>query len=312
MNTTAQTAPETRTDGFLHRRVDAGEITMHVAEARPRGVGPGKVPEDVPLVVLLHGFPEFWWSWRHQLRALASAGFWAVAPDMRGYNESDKPKGVDAYQIEKLAGDVAGLIRALGRKDAIVVGHDWGGAVAWTFAADHPDMLRRLAILNVPHPLQMLRGLRRPAQMKKSWYMFFFQLPRIPEHFLLKDDAAFVRRGFRGDGVPAEEVEPYVDAIRVPGAAESAINYYRAAIRRVFRGSVPEMKKIERPVLVVWGDRDRYLGKELAEPPASLVPNARVVHVPGASHWVQNDAADRVNELLLGFVQEEKGAGRPD
>jgi pimeloyl-ACP methyl ester carboxylesterase len=310
MTQIAQYAPEPRIDGFLHRRVDAGEVTLHVAEARPRGIGGGPVPDDVPLVVLLHGFPEFWWSWRHQMKALSDAGYWAVAPDMRGYNESDKPKGVSSYEVEKLAGDVAGLIRALGRKDAIVVGHDWGGAVAWAFAHLHGEMVRRLSILNAPHPAGFTKALRRPAQLKRSWYMFFFQLPNVPERTLAKDDYAFVRKGFRADGISDEDIEHYVDAIRVPNAAESAINYYRAAIRRVFKRSLPEMKRFDRPVLVIWGDRDRYLGRELADPPPGLVPGARVVHIPEASHWVQNVAAEEVNRLLVSFVREEQTTGR--
>src|SRR5262249_27953108 len=161
---TRQLAPglERRSDGFRHRIIDVGQVCLHVAEAPPEGIAESSaVPTRVPLVVFLHGFPEFWWSWRHQLAGMAQAGFWAVAPDLRGYNESDKPRGVSEYEVEKLAGDVAGLIRALGRKEAIVVGHDWGAMVAWAFANDYPEMLQRLAILNLPHPLVMMRGLRR-------------------------------------------------------------------------------------------------------------------------------------------------------
>jgi len=297
-------APERRADGFLHRTVDVGEVRLHVAEARPAGISAeAAVPADVPLVVFLHGFPEFWWSWRHQLEALSAAGFWAVAPDMRGYNESDKPAGVASYEVERLAGDVAGLVRALGREQAVVVGHDWGAAVAWFVAQLHPEVVRRLAILNVPHPLEMQRGLRRPAQLKKSWYMFFFQLPGIPEKTIAKDDYAYLRHTFGSDGFSREEIEPYVDAMRVPGAVTSALNYYRAAIRRIFKASVPPTRVIECPVLVIWGDQDRYLGKEMATPPARFVTNAKVVHIPEASHWVQNAAPAQVNQLLVDFAR---------
>jgi epoxide hydrolase 4 len=291
-------------DGFLHRTIDVGEIKMHVAEARPANVDQesATLPNELKLVVFLHGFPEFWWSWRHQLKALSEAGFWAVAPDMRGYNESDKPEGVSSYEVEKLAGDIAGLIRALGRDKAIVVGHDWGAAVAWAFAQEHEDMLERLAILNVPHPLVMIRGLRRLEQMKKSWYIFFFQLPRIPEKAIAKDDFAFVRKTFRIDGVSGEETERFIDAMRVPGVVPAAIAYYRAAIRRVITGRIPKTRTIDRPVLVIWGDKDRHLGKEMADPPKRFVPNARVVHLPDATHWVQNDAPAKVNELLIEFA----------
>ena len=295
---------EKRSDGFLHARIDVGEVTLHVAQARPATVGATDVPRDVPLVVMLHGFPEYWWSWREQLRALAAAGFWAVAPDMRGYDESDKPEGVGAYDIDKLVGDVAGLIRALGREKAVVVGHDWGGFVAWHFAQQHPEMLDRLAILNIPHPLMMQRGLQTARQLRKSWYIFFFQLPGIPERLVARDDFAAVRKMFAADGLPREAIEHYVDAFRVPGAATSAINYYRAAMRRLVRWDVPKAKPIERPVLVLWGDRDRALGKELAEPPKRFVPNARVVHFPNATHWLQEDAPDEVNRRLVAFVRE--------
>jgi epoxide hydrolase 4 len=298
--------PEKRSDGFLHRRVDVGEVTLHVAEARPADVGTNDVPKDVPLVVFLHGFPEFWWSWRDQLTALSAAGYWAVAPDLRGYNESDKPDGVGSYELEKLAGDVAGLIRALGREKAIVVGHDWGAVVAWGFAMEHPELLERLAILNVPHPLVMLKNLRSsPMQMLKSWYIFFFQLPVLPEKLVSRNDYAFARKTFSVDGFDKGVIEQYIDALRVPKALTSAINYYRASIRRSVKGRLPAMREITKKVLVIWGDKDRYLGKEMAAPPAELVPNARVVHIPNATHWVQNDATEEVNRLLIEFIRED-------
>lgn len=302
---------ERRADGFLHHLVDVGSVRLHVAEARPRleggelADGSAEVASDVPLVVFLHGFPELWLSWKAQLRAFADAGFWAVAPDLRGYNESDKPEGVGAYEIEKLSADVAGLIRALGRKSAIVVGHDWGAVVAWAVAQMHPSVVSRLAILNVPHPLAMMRGLRRAAQLKKSWYMFFFQLPRIPERVIARDDFAYIRKMFGVDGFTNDEIQPYVDALKVPGALTAALNYYRAAIRRVVTGRVPKTVVIDCPVLVIWGDRDRYLGKEMAEPPARFVPNARVIHLPDAPHWVQHAAAEQVNHHLLKFARHE-------
>lgn len=295
---------EKRADGFLHHMVDVGAVRLHVAEARP-GDGQRDVPDDVPLVVFLHGFPELWLSWKHQLRAFAEAGFWAVAPDMRGYNESDKPEGVAAYAIERLSADVAGLIRALGRKKAIVVGHDWGAVVAWWVAQLHPSVVSRLAILNVPHPLQMTRGLRHVGQLKKSWYIFFFQLPRIPERTIARDDYAYIRKTFGVDGFTKDEIQPYVDALKTPGALTAALNYYRAAIRSAITGRTPKTVVIECPVLVIWGDKDRYLGKEMAAPPARFVPNARVVHIPDAPHWVQNAAPDEVNDLLLHFARHE-------
>ena len=297
------TTLERRADGFLHHVVDVGQVRLHVAEARPEGMEAG-VPDSTPLVVFLHGFPELWWSWRHQLDAMAKAGIWAVAPDMRGYNESDKPRGTSAYEVENLAGDVAGLIRALGRTKAIVVGHDWGAMVAWAFANEYPEMLERLAILNVPHPLAMMRGLRRPAQLKKSWYIFFFQLPVVPERLMARDDFAIIRKMFRADGFPDDDIDRYVEALRVPGVVPAALAYYRASMRRVLTGRVPKMRTIDQDVLVIWGDQDLALGRELAEPPKRFVPHARVVHIPDATHWVQNAAPERVNELLLDFVAQ--------
>ena len=305
-------APVRRADGFLHRRIDVGDVRLHVAEARPRlangalADGTEEVDADVPLVVLMHGFPELWWSWRHQLRAFADAGIWAVAPDMRGYNESDKPAGVSSYEVEPLADDIKGLVHALGRESAIVIGHDWGGMVAWIVAQRHPSLVSRLAILNVPHPAQMLRGLRRPKQLRKSWYMFFFQLPAgLPERFIARNDWAYLRKTFEVDGFPPDEIDPYVHAMATPGAITAAMSYYRAAIRRTLKGRPPKSTRIDCPVLVIWGDRDRHLGKEMAEPPRRLVPKARVEHIPDATHWVQNSAPEEVNRLLLGFVQHE-------
>jgi pimeloyl-ACP methyl ester carboxylesterase len=310
--TAKREAPVRRADGFLHRKIDVGAVHLHVAEARPclpnGGVADGseEVDADVPLVVLMHGFPEFWWSWRHQLRALADAGIWAVAPDMRGYNESDKPLGVASYELEQLADDIAGLVHALGRKTAIIVGHDWGAMVAWIVAQRHPALVSRLAILNVPHAVQMLRGLRRPKQLRKSWYMFFFQLPAgIPERAVARDDWAYLRKMFASEGFAPDEIEPYVKAMATPGAITAAMSYYRAAIRRTLTGRALRSTRIECPVLVIWGDADRHLGKELAEPPRRFVPNARVEHIPEATHWVQNSAPERVNALLLAFAQHE-------
>jgi pimeloyl-ACP methyl ester carboxylesterase len=288
-------------EGFTHRTLDVGEVKLHVVEAGP---------ESGPLVVLLHGFPEFWWSWRHQMRALADAGFHAVAPDMRGYNLSDKPKGVKAYRFAKLTGDVAGLIHALRRERAVIVGHDWGGAVAWGFAMDHPEMTERLIVMNCPHPLMMERGLRTRKQMKKSWYMFFFQLPVLPERFMKRDDWAFLRRTFAKDGMSNDEIHRYVEAMGREGAATASINYYRAAIRSIATRTGPKPARITAPTLVIWGERDRYLGRELATPPAKWVESARVVFVPEATHWVQRDAAPRVNELLLEQIADLRSGAR--
>jgi epoxide hydrolase 4 len=261
-----------------------------------------------PLVILLHGFPEFWYSWRNQIPALAKAGFHVVAPDMRGYNTSDKPSAWRAYDAEHLAGDIAGLIEHFGAERAHVVGHDWGAAVAYLTAMNHPERVERLAILNVPHPARMLDGFRTARQLRKSWYMFFFQLPWLPERLLARDDFAFAKRSLREDSPGSfsdADLDRYVEAWSQPGALTGMINYYRAALRQSPRAALGRMVPIKAPTLVIWGKRDRHLGAELAEPDARWVPNARIEWLPQATHWVQHDAPEQVNELLTGFLAGE-------
>jgi epoxide hydrolase 4 len=280
-----------------HRCADLGDVRLHYVEA-----GEG------PLVVLLHGFPEFWYSWRFQIPALARAGFRVVAPDMRGYNLSDKPSRVRDYQVELLARDVERLVLACGEERAAVVGHDWGAAVAWMAAMLHPQRVERLAVLNVPHPVRFLEGLRMPRQLLRSWYVFFFQLPTLPEVGVRVGDFALFRHYFRNDpvrpgAISPEDVERYVAALSRPGALTSAINYYRALLRDL-RRSLRLVRRVEAPVLVIWGEQDRYLEPFLAEPDRRWVPDLRVERLPDASHWVQQDRPQRVNRLLLEFLEE--------
>ncbi len=286
---------------ITHRYADLPEVRLHYVEA---GTG--------PLVVLLHGFPEAWFAWQHQIPALVAAGLRVVAPDMRGYNLSGKPAGVRAYTADRLTGDVAALIRQVGDRGpdgdvapAAVVGHDWGAAVAWLFAMRYPALLARLAVLNVPHPARMMQGLRTLRQLRKSWYIFFFQLPWLPEASFRAGDFAVLRGTLRRDPVRPgafsdEDIERYVAAAAQPGALTGGMNYYRALIRHP--QAAGPVQRIEAPVLVIWGEQDRYLGPELAEPSQKWVPNCRVERLPDASHWVQADAAERVNALLMGFL----------
>jgi pimeloyl-ACP methyl ester carboxylesterase len=284
---------DSSTVGVRHSRVDVGEVTLHLAETGQ----PGQ-----PLVLLLHGFPGFWWSWRHQLDVLAAAGFRAAAPDLRGYNSSDKPRRVSDYHLEHLEADVAGLIRALGADRAAIVGHDWGAAVAWSFAQRHPAMVDRLVIMNVPHPERFRRGLWSPEQLVRSWYMAFFQLPAIPEWVLSRRDFQVLRWSFRRDGMPEEAIDAYVEAARAGEKLRGGLNYYRAGLRRMLRGGGVPLRPIEAPTLVIWGERDRFLGKELAAPDPRWVPDQTVERLPLASHWVQEDAPAQVNALLLRFL----------
>jgi epoxide hydrolase 4 len=285
--------------GCTHRRIDVGEVSLHVVLSGP---------EDGPLVVLLHGFPEFWWSWRHQIPALAAAGFRVAAPDLRGYNLSDRPRDVEAYRLEHLSADVDGLIRALGRESAHVVGHDWGGAVAWDFAMCFPKRLLRLGILNVPHPQVMGHALLSSLrQLRKSWYMFFFQLPGLPELLIRHDDYKFLRRSLgAGSLTPPSpgEVDAYVEAAKRADSLRGGLAYYRASFREAARVMNAVSPPITARVLVIWGERDLFLGKELATPPAKLAPNARVEFIPEASHWIQVDAPAKVNALLTAFLRD--------
>jgi pimeloyl-ACP methyl ester carboxylesterase len=279
---------------WADRYAELSEVRLHYVEA-----GSG------PLVVLLHGFPDFWYSWRHQIPALAAAGLRVVAPDMRGYNLSDKPEGVGAYRAERVADDIAELIRACGADRAHVVGHDWGAAIAWLFAMRHPDLLQRLAILNVPHPAVMASALRTPRQLLRSWYMFFFQLPWLPEAALRLGGYRVLRHTLRTDpvrpdAITAADADRYVEAAARPGALTGSINYYRALFRRPPSRSA--LRPIGAPVLVIWGEQDRYLLPELAQPDPKWVPDCRVERFPDASHWVHMDQPEAVNRLLINFL----------
>jgi epoxide hydrolase 4 len=283
------------------RHVDVNGLRMHVTE-----VGTG------PLVVLLHGFPDFSYSWRHQMRALADAGYRAVAPDLRGFNTTERPPGVDSYRLDHVTRDVTGLIRALGEDAAAaVVGHDWGGAVAWYLAARYPEATERVVVLNCPHLTRMGEGLRSPRQILRSWYMLFFQLPVLPERFLAAGDYGPLRAALRAgvvrdDAFTDEDLQRHVAAAKASGGLGGGINYYRsmgrAKIRNRWRMPSDTRGSVDVPTLVIWGEQDFVLGPELADPPAALVPDARVVRVEDAGHWVHLDAAELVNAELLAFL----------
>jgi pimeloyl-ACP methyl ester carboxylesterase len=259
-------------------------------------------PADGPLVVLLHGFPEFWYGWRRQIEPLAAAGFRVLVPDQRGYGESDKPRGARAYNLEALAGDVVGLLDEAGRERATIVGHDWGAAVAWWVAIRHPGCVERLAVLNGPHPAAFRRFLRRsPRQMLRSWYMAFFQLPGLPETALRALAPVLLKRGLgsRGGAADPDEIARYREAWSRAGALTAMVNWYRALFRHP--PPVPADLRVRAPVLVIWGARDRYLGKELAKASLAYCDRGELAGVD-ATHWVQHDEPERVNRLLLDFL----------
>jgi pimeloyl-ACP methyl ester carboxylesterase len=261
-----------------------------------------------PLVVLLHGFPNFWYLWRRQIPALVEAGHRVVAPDLRGYNLSSRPSRVRDYAVGAVAGDVAALIRHVGERRAVVVGHDWGGVVAWRLAAEHADTVSRVAVLNAPHPARFADELRTLDQLARSSYAFFFQLPWLPELALRAFDFAAIRRALRGE--PARgaftdaEIDLHVRAFSMPGALRSALHYYRAAGRSVGgEARRASHRMIELPVLLLWGERDPFLRIELTEGLGRWARELEVRRVKGAGHWLMADAPDEVNRALVEFAR---------
>lgn len=257
-----------------------------------------------PLVLLLHGFPEFWYSWRQQLTALA-ARCRVVAPDLRGYNLTGRP--ASGYDVATLCDDVRALIAALGEREAAVVGHDWGGAIAWSFAIRYPDYTRRLAIVNAPHPGTFLRSLRHPGQLARSAYIAFFQLRGVAERAIARNDYAVVRRVFRAADperrwLSDEDVGRYVAALARPGALSAALEYYRQALRRGFHAVSP-LRIVQAPTLVLWGDRDPALGPETVEGLGAWVCDLTLLRFPEAGHWLNQQEPERVNAALLDFLR---------
>jgi pimeloyl-ACP methyl ester carboxylesterase len=282
-------------------------IHLHANGLRFHAVVDG--PEAGPLVVLLHGFPEHWYSWRGQIPMLAQAGFRVLAPDQRGYNLSDKPPDVMDYTVDHLAADVAGMVKALGYSEAnpaIIVGHDWGGGVAHQFAMSYPGLMCKLVILNSPHPAVFARQLKTPRQMAKSWYMGYFQIPRLPEFFFTRDPLRTAKTFFRGaavnkDAFSDEDLRIMAEAIAQPKAMRCMLNWYRAAFRsRALSAPCP---RIVAPTRYIWGEQDVALDISLTRDIAKFYGEDFAVHtIPGSGHWVQNEAVAEVNELLLAFL----------
>ena len=261
---------------------------------------------DGPLVLLLHGFPEFWYGWRRQIPALAAAGYHVWAPDQRGYNRSAKPRRVSDYDIDLLAQDVVGMIDASGRRQVHLVGHDWGAAVAWWVAGHYPERLASLTILNVPHLHVMKEAiLHSPAQRRRSWYIYFFQLPWLPELSLADRNWTNAARSLKGSSrrgtFSNDDLAAYRQAWAQPGAMTGMLNWYRAAARSFFR--LGNLGRIRVPTLMLWGAQDIALGRELAQPSIDQCDDGRLVYLEEASHWVQHEEPDRVNRLLLEHLE---------
>jgi epoxide hydrolase 4 len=257
--------------------------------------------EDDPLVVLLHGFPEFWYSWREQIEPLAAAGYRVVVPDQRGYNLSEKPRGVRAYQLRDLSRDVVDLIASEEQKSSHVVGHDWGGAVAWDLARRYPDVVDRLAIVNAPHPIAFRQQLAsNPEQLRRSWYMLAFQLPWLPERLCRYDEFRALERALRKtapDGTFSDQdLAHYRRAWDRDGALTGMLNWYRAAARHP-----PDLPhdRVDQPALVVWGEADMALVPELGLASTQFCDRGRLERLPEISHWVPHEVPDRTTDLLL-------------
>lgn len=280
-----------------HLQITANGINLHVVQDGP---STGR------LVILLHGFPEFWYGWRRQIPYLGAAGYRVWAPDQRGYNLSDKPDGIAAYTLDELGADVIGLMDAAGQETALVVGHDWGAAVAWWLALKYPARVARMVIINVPHGAVLMKHLRRNlAQMRKSWYMFFFQIPYLPETLIRMQNCNMLARALKKSSCVGTftnyDLNIYRQAWAQPKALTSMLNWYRAVMQKP--PTRPDNIRITVPTLLIWGARDRFLGRELAQPSIDLCDDGRLVFFEEATHWVQHEEAQRVNELIDTFLR---------
>jgi pimeloyl-ACP methyl ester carboxylesterase len=281
---------------IAHRKVQANGIELHLAESGDA---------NAPLLILLHGFPEFWFAWRDYMSSLAASGFHVVAPDQRGYNLSEKPRGIDAYELGVLADDIAGLGSALGCETFQIVGHDWGGSVAWSIASRHPSRLLRMVVLNAPHPAVWLHAMRTdPDQRRKSGYVSFLQLPWLPEVLLPLGRYQGLAKAFataRPEAFTADVMQAYRDAWRISGALTAMLNWYRAILRGPV--PVPAPGTVSTPCLILWGDGDLFGIPKLADESAALCVEAEAIHLPGIGHWINHDARETVLTHLRRFLR---------
>ena len=277
---------------------DVGDVTLHYAVA-----GKGE-----RLVILLHGFPEFWYSWRHQLVDL-SESYTVVAPDLRGYNLSDRPSNIPAYTLEKLTADVVGLVHHFGKENAAVIGHDWGAAIAWATAVRHPEVIWKLAALQVP-PADIWKRNQTAKQFFASWYMFFFQLPLIPEWLSARNDFGLLVDSLRKSTVNKavftdEDIEEYKQAWAKPRALTAMINYYRANIVARLLRTGSKALPIQAPTLFVYGEKDHAVLPQTVRGVGDAVSGPFREHrIPNSGHWVQQEARDEVTAVLRDFLNE--------
>jgi epoxide hydrolase 4 len=278
-------------------------IGLHVVEAGD---------PDRPLLILLHGFPEFWWAWRKQITPLAEAGYHVVVPDMRGYNGSDKPREVSAYNLDTLAADVAALGEAYNARRFHLVGHDWGAVIAWWVAARHPERLRRVVVMDGPHPdVWSRQALKHPTQALRSTYVAFFQLPWLPEAALGGFSFAGLKTMMGASAHPNTfepgALERYAEAWRKPGALSAMLNYYRALRERPAGGATPA--RLAPPTLILWAGEDSFLERHVAEAGLALCDDGHLVVIDGASHWLHIEQPDMINAEIIGFLKKDASGG---
>lgn len=279
-----------------HAFVHTNAIQLHVVFCGPADGEP---------VILLHGFPEYWGGWKRQIPALAQAGFRVIVPDQRGYGQSDIPRGVAAYSLRELAKDIVGLMDALGYENVYLAGHDWGAVAAWTVGISYPERVRKLAILNVPHPAVMFDFLKKsPRQMLKSWYIAFFQIPGLADWLLARHDFALAARLLISSGKKGTfsrpELEEYKQAWRASGGLTGMINWYRALAQK--RPALTGSLRLNMPVLILWGKNDVALSAEMAAESLKYCKNGQLVYFENATHWVQHDEAASVSARLVEFL----------
>jgi epoxide hydrolase 4 len=280
-----------------HQQIKTNGITLHVAETGPK---------DGPLLFLLHGYPEFWYGWHNQIDSLVNAGYHVIVPDQRGYNLSDKPRGVSAYNSDQMAADLIGLMDAFGSEKAIIVGHDWGAVVTWWTAIRYPERLNRIVIMNGPHPQVFLKMIRKnPRQMLRSLYFFFFQLPWLPEFLMTRNNgtlmAKLLKISARHGTFSDAEIDAYKRAWSQPGAITAMLNWYRAAFQTQ-PTRPPANQRVSVPTLVIWGMKDIALVPELAQESIEMCDNGQLVRLEQAGHFVQHEEPERVNDLLREFL----------
>ena len=284
-------------DRWNHDFINTNGIRLHYVSQ-----GQGK------LMLMLHGFPEFWYSWRYQIEEF-SIDYHTVAVDLRGYNESDKPEPLSAYRMSELIADVKGVIEGLGYQDCILVAHDWGGAIAWNFAYAYPEMVERLIVLNIPHPAKFAEGLQTPQQLLKSWYIFAFQIPWLPEFLFSLNDYQAIKEAFSGMAIDKTafseaDLKAYRDAAAKPGALTAAINYYRSIFQSLFTGDRQQWGILDISTLIIWGENDTALGKELTYGTEAYVKDWQIKYIPNCSHWVQQEQPALVNMYIKEFLEE--------